>query len=153
DPNCFLYLATCDNTKDLVIMKFTQQYCPQLHAFCTDLGHTPQLLGYGNIPGGWHIMVMDFTLKHLPRWSKDLKSVVKVFHDNGWVHGNLCNANPIVSNQEPERAMLVGFDWGGNVDTGPVYYPMALTNKDLMKLRPGGSQITKEHDDHTLASM
>ncbi|KAH9035006.1 hypothetical protein EDB85DRAFT_1889513 [Lactarius pseudohatsudake] len=127
-------------------------------------GHAPQLLGYGDIPGGWHIVVMEwinhedtnlksFAPEHLPRWSNDLKSTVKAFHHKGWVHGDLRDANLIVGNQEPERMLLVDFDWGGDTTTRPVYFPATtLVNEELIPGHLGSSQITKEHDDHVLAS-
>jgi hypothetical protein len=59
-PNHFLYSATLDNLdKNQVIVKFTQQYCPGLHSFCASQGCAPQLLGYGTIPGGWLVVVME----------------------------------------------------------------------------------------------
>ncbi|KAH8981919.1 hypothetical protein EDB86DRAFT_2973523 [Lactarius hatsudake] len=122
--NRFIYLATLDGTEVTVVVKFTRQYFPQLHYFCASQGHAPQLLGYGDIPGGWHIVVMEwinhedtnlksFAPEHLHRWSKDLKSTVKAFHHKGWVHGDPRVANLIVGNQEPERVLLVDFNWGG----------------------------------------
>ncbi|KAF8262332.1 hypothetical protein EI94DRAFT_1743905 [Lactarius quietus] len=89
---------------------------------------------------------------HLQTWSEDLKSLVNAFHKKGWVHGDLRDANLIVSDEEPARVMLVDFDWGGNVNDGPVYYPTALVNEELMKPgSPGDLCITKEHDDSVLA--
>ncbi|KAF8262333.1 hypothetical protein EI94DRAFT_1743908 [Lactarius quietus] len=59
-PNRFLYIATLNNTeKEVVIVKFTRQYFPEFHAFCAEQGHAPQLLGYGMIPGGWRVVVME----------------------------------------------------------------------------------------------
>ena len=163
-PNRFLYLATLDGTGDKVIVKFTRRYFPELHLFCAEKGHAPELLGFDNIPGGWDVVVMewidqedtnlqDYALDHLPRWSEDLRSLVKAFHDKGWVHGDLREANLIVSNQNPGQVILVDFDWGGDVSGGRVYYPTALVNEELLK--PGhldDFEITKEHDDQVLTS-
>jgi serine/threonine protein kinase len=162
--NRFLYLAARDGNADKVIVKFTRRYCPGLHWFCAERRHAPRLLGYGTIPGGWHVVVMewikqedinlrDYALDHLPTWSKDLKSLVNDFHDEGWVHGDLRDANLIVSDKEPEQVMLVDFDWGGKDDDGPIY-PTALVNDELTKrVHPGDPPllITKEHDDNVLA--
>jgi hypothetical protein len=160
-PNRFLYSATLDNLdKNQVIVKFTRRYCPGLHSFCASQGHAPQLLGYGTIPGGWLVVVMEkieqqdtnlrsYAHKHLQAWSKDLKSLVSGFHNEGWVHGDLRDANLIVGNENPGQVMLVDFDWGGR--NGQVSYPTALVHEELVK--PGGGDlcITKEHDDYVLA--
>jgi hypothetical protein len=164
--NQFLYHATLDNRDDSdceVMVKFTQRYFPALHSFCAERRNAPQLLRYGIIPGGWHVVVMEkikqqdinpesHARNHLQTWSQDLNSLVKDFHDKGWVHGDLRDANLVVSDEESERIMLVNFDWGGNVDDGPVYYPTSLLGEELEKPgRPGDFRITKEHDDYVLA--
>ncbi|KAI9464007.1 hypothetical protein BJY52DRAFT_1250959 [Lactarius psammicola] len=163
-PNRFLYLATLDSTGNKVVVKFTRRYFPQLHLFCAEQGRAPQLLGYGIIPGSWHVVVMEwidqeetnlqnFAPQYLSTWSENLKSLVKDFHDKGWVHGDLRDANLIVSNQEAGRVMLVDFDWGGDASAGPVHYPTALVNEELINpMEPGNFQITKEYDDRVLAS-
>ena len=160
--NWFLYLATQDGTTDKVLVKFTRQYCPELHWFCAERCHAPQLLGYNTIPGGWHVVVMEwidhddtnlqlYAPDHLPTWSKDLKSLVNGFHKEGWVHGDLRDANLIVSDEEPGQVMLVDFDWGGNVGAGPVYYPTALVHEELKKREhPGDLLITQKHDADVL---
>ena len=161
-PNRFLYLAFRDGTRDPVIVKFTRRYCLRLHSFCAQRRHTPQLLGYGTIPGGWHVVAMEdidqddsnlytYARDHLPTWSKDLKSLVNDFHDEGWVNGDLRSGNMLVSDEEPEQVMLVDFDWAGRVDDEPVY-PTPLLNDELMKPEhPRDFRITKEHDDNVLA--
>lgn len=162
--NQFLYHATLDDRDDCeVIVKFTQQYFPALHSFCAERRSAPQLLGYDIIPGGWHVVVMEkikqqasslefHARNHLQTWSQDLNSLVKDVHDKGWVHGDLRDANLVVSDEEPERVMLVNFDWGGNVDDEPIYYPTSLLGEELEKPgRQGDFRITKEHDDYVLA--
>jgi hypothetical protein len=73
---------------------------------------------------------------------------VSGFHNEGWVHGDLRDANLIVGNENPGQVMLVDFDWGGR--NGQVSYPTALVHEELVK--PGGDLcITKEHDDYVLA--
>jgi hypothetical protein len=162
-PNRFLYAATLDNldnsNKSEVIVKFTRRYFPELHSFCASQGHAPQLLGYDTIPGGWLVVVMErieqqdtnlqcYAHEHLQTWSNDLLSLVSEFHNKGWVHGDLRDANLIVGSENPRQVMLVDFDWGGR--DGQVYYPTALVHEELEK--PGGGDlcITKEHDDYVL---
>lgn len=92
-------------------------------------------------------------------WSKEIihkgfktKSLVNDFHDKGWVHGDLRDANLTVGDKALGRVMLVDLDWGGNVDYGPVYYPTVFVNEELEKPgHPGDFRLTKEHDDRVLA--
>lgn len=166
NPNRSLYFATLDNpdnnkNKVVVIVKFTRKYCPELHSFCASQGRAPQLLGYSTIPGGWHVVVMEriehrdmnlqsYAPKHIRKWSKDLESLVSGFHNEGWVHGDLRDANLIVSDENPTQVMLVDFDWGGK--DGAVYYPTALLHEELEKPgRQGDLSITKEDDERVLA--
>jgi hypothetical protein len=166
NPNRFLYLAILDEPDDPkdceVIVKFTRRYCPGLHSFCAERSLAPKLLGHEMIPGGWHVVLMKrivqkYTLEYLGRdhfqtWSRELKSLVKDFHDEGWVHGDLRDANVMVDQKEPAHVLLVDFDWGGNVNDGQVYYPTALVNEELVKPGdPDDLRITKEHDDRVLA--
>lgn len=166
-PNRFLYPATLDEPDNPegreVMVKFTRSYCPKLHSFCAEQRHAPGLLGYGTIPGGWYVVLMEmidqtYTLdfygcEHFQTWTQDIKSLVKAFHDRGLVHGDLRDANMMVDRKEPERIMLVDFDWGGNVNDGPVNYPTYLVNEELKKHgSPNDLRITKEHDDQVLAN-
>ncbi|KAI9464018.1 hypothetical protein BJY52DRAFT_1184424 [Lactarius psammicola] len=79
-----------DDTGDKVIVKFTLRYFQNYTRSAQS--HVPQLLGYGNIPGGWRVVVMElidqeetnlqvFAPRHLSTWSEDLKLLVKAFHD------------------------------------------------------------------------
>ncbi|KAI9464003.1 hypothetical protein BJY52DRAFT_1221412 [Lactarius psammicola] len=106
--NRFLYLATLDGTGDNV----HPTIFPRITLVLRKAGRAPQLLGYGNIPGSWHVVMMEFINQedtnlqnyaphYLSMWSEDLKSLVKDFHDKGRVHGDRRNANLIVSNQKP----------------------------------------------------
>ena len=49
----------------------------------------------------------------------------------------------MISNEEPERALLVDFDWGGTVNDR--YYPTALMNEELRNLGPRMTFSSKEH--------
>jgi serine/threonine protein kinase len=97
------------------------------------------MLGYGMIGGRYAVGMEKIVQRresygpdHLQTWSQNLKSLVKGFHDDGWVHGDLRDANLVV-NHKPEHIMLIDFDWGGKADDGPVYYSTALMNKELEK--------------------
>jgi hypothetical protein len=70
---------------------------------------------------------------------------VEDIHKEGLVHGNLSNSNFIVPAKEPERIMLVNFDWGG--EHGKVSFPTRLLHKELTGGKEMGClAITKEHN-------
>ncbi|KAI0306271.1 hypothetical protein B0F90DRAFT_1814202 [Multifurca ochricompacta] len=158
--NRFIYMATATDSEDKhkVIVKFTRRYFRDLHEFCAQEGHAPKLLGYGNAPDGWHVVVMEwidneesdlqrYSSKYLGTWSADLRRLVNRFHEKGWVHGDLRNANLIISKTNPERIMLVDFDWGGDLNSGPVRYLTSLLNPELAReMDPNDLWITKERD-------
>ncbi|KAH9991295.1 hypothetical protein BJV77DRAFT_1068425 [Russula vinacea] len=127
-----------------VLVKFTRQYCPELHSFCAERHHAPKLLGYGTVPGGWKVVIMElvkhdgynriqFAPKHWAKWNQDLTRLVQDFHEAGLVHGDLRAANFIVPTDRPETIMLIDFDWGGEV--GKVSFPTSLLNDELMDER------------------
>jgi len=157
----FVYFATTrDDPTGRVVVKFTRSYFPSLHSFCADQGRAPKLLGYGTVPGEWQVVVMEYiegvakdspqpTTKHRAKWSNDLKMLVTDFHNKGWVHGDLRVANFIIPAGHPENIMLVDFDWGG--ESGRVYYPTWMLNKDLIRgITTEGLRITKENDVRVL---
>jgi len=140
-----------------VIVKFTRRYCPDLHQFCVKRSHALKLLGYGTVPGGWHVVVMEVveqdgkTLAHyaptyLDRWEEDPTRLVEEFHDEGLVHGDLRDANLIVRRGEPERIILVDYDWGGK--HGAVSFPSRHLHEDLTEGEGElvRLEITKEYD-------
>jgi len=143
----------------VVFVKFTRSYCPELHYFCAERGHAPRLLGYGTVPGVWHVVVMEDLDEdplmlsrarlHLTKWKEDLTKLVRDFHNEGLVHGDLRDANFTISKNNPEQIKLFDFDWGGRV--GEASFPTKLLNEELT----GGKKltslkITKEHDNRVL---
>ncbi|KAH9041827.1 hypothetical protein EDB84DRAFT_934548 [Lactarius hengduanensis] len=154
-----LYIAkTLSGPEKEIVVKFTRRYSIELHAFCADRGRAPSILGFGQVPGGWFVVAMDYISgavypshsTDLPRlrdqWTHDLKSLVDSFHDEGLVHGDLRQPNMICNE---EKIMLIDFDWGGRV--GKTSYPDTWLNPQLTIGRESvGGEITTNDDDRIL---
>ena len=93
------------------------------------------------------------SLSELGNWKKEIQQLVKDFHQEDLVHGDLRLANFIHTKSNPCKMLLIDFDWGGKA--GEVYYPRGVLAEEL---RAQGDQddlldrpITKEDDDRVLA--
>src|SRR5882762_2234963 len=63
------YLSHMDNSKLLfaaemidderICIKFVRHYSKDVHKFCTSNGIAPELEGFEELPGGWHMVVME----------------------------------------------------------------------------------------------
>ncbi|KAH9065107.1 hypothetical protein EDB83DRAFT_2291675 [Lactarius deliciosus] len=154
-----LYIAkTLSGPEKEIVVKFTRRYSIELHAFCADRERAPSILGFGQVPGGWFVVAMDYISEavfpshstNLPRlrdqWTHDLTTLVDSFHDEGLVHGDLRQPNMICNG---EKIMLIDFDWGGRV--GETSYPHAQLNPQLTTGRQSvDGEITKDDDDRIL---
>ncbi|KAI0263442.1 hypothetical protein BC834DRAFT_827717, partial [Gloeopeniophorella convolvens] len=148
-------------------LEFARSYLLPLHEFCADRSRAPKVLGYDILPGGWHVVVMEYiphdsqtpqthtlysnVAKFKETWSRDLKQLVDEFHEQGWVHGDLRVVNFVVGEDDPEQIMLVDFDWAGDVNAGKVCYPTSQLTDEL--LDPSDAlnlEITRERDKRVL---
>jgi serine/threonine protein kinase len=144
-------------------VKFTKRYSENAHRFLANLGYAPQLREVTSLPGGWTMVVMDFSpyaqLSELlmpsvesPRFVKSkIRDIVQKLHDNGFVHGDIRENNILV---EPETLTskddcsvhLIDFDWAGKDQE--VRYPGRVNTVTVR--RPNGVSdgelITKGHD-------
>jgi len=77
-------------------------------------------------------------------WLKDIDNVVKQFHAQGYVHGDLRPPNFIVNNG---RLFLIDFDWGGK--EGEATFPRKRLHPILREGR-FETRITKEHDKRAM---
>ena len=138
-----------------ILVKFVRQYCPELHGICAMSGHAPALLAYEHLPGGWYGVAMEYAAgavpitmhngvsKHFERWKTDLQELVAKFHNEGFVHGDLRDAN--ILSGDDGCVKLVDFDWGGR--DGEVSYPTPRLNRELVDGRSSeGLRITKADD-------
>ena len=155
DATGLLYKAKLKDSERVILVKFARQYSCELHNICAKAGHAPALLAYQCLPGGWHGVAMDFEAdavpithhshisEHLERWETDLNNLVLHFHDQGFVHGDLRDANILSGNHGTVK--LVDFDWGG--EEGNVWYPMPTLNHELLVGRVSEDlKITKGDD-------
>jgi hypothetical protein len=165
--NRFLYHADNVSNKTPILVKFTRRYSTALHKFCADRGHAPQLLGFENLPGGWMAVVMEYLESaqglqeawksggqgDAMRWQKEMAGLVKDFHDAGFVHGDLRDANFVVTNSgvagaKDRKIMLLDFDWGGK--EGEVFFPSGRLHSELLQTVGEHLKITKESDNQVL---
>lgn len=153
-PFRYLYKATVTNSlpEREIVVKFTSQYCLELHDHCAALGHAPNVLGFQQLPGGWFAIAMEIlpgakSIKSvLRRGEKDqlLLSLVDSFHAKGLVHGDLRHTN-ILCNDSGETIWIIDFDWGGKA--GEVQYPTWLLNQALWDDRQSKDVIIRQEDD------
>jgi hypothetical protein len=157
-----LYHARVTPTNEEIYVKFTQRYSRELHVFCAERGLAPELLGFERLPGGWFGSAMrkidvvnPREIKSFPElgtWKEDIRRLVKGFHDQGLVHGDLRLENFIFTESSPRKMMLVDFDWGGR--EGETCYPPGRLPEELWDQDDQsscfGRLITKESDDRVL---
>jgi len=62
-------------------------------------------------------------------WKKNIGELVKAFHKEGLVHGDLRLPNFIFTKRTPHKMMLVDFDWGGTA--GEVFFPRGPLAREL----------------------
>ncbi|KAG6328104.1 hypothetical protein ID866_10985, partial [Astraeus odoratus] len=72
---------------------------------CMAPGHAPAFLAYERLPGGWYGVAMEYVANavpvtlhmnisaHFERWKTGLQRLVAAFHSQGFVHGDLHDAN------------------------------------------------------------
>jgi hypothetical protein len=156
-PQSFTYKSQPDESKLLFIgelgtnkqgkskricIKFTQQYCEEVHVFCASKGFAPALHGVNRLAGGWYMVVMDaidkdyeqFTRKHYPAIDEIRASLITL-HQAGYVHGDVRDTNVMVQKNGSDVIQLVDFDWAGKI--GEVKYPVNVNRTDVV--RPEGA--------------
>ncbi|KAF8129803.1 hypothetical protein EV363DRAFT_1417512 [Boletus edulis] len=152
-----VYAASSSSSGDLVI-KLTYSYSHDLHAFCTDLDHAPELLAFERLPGGVFAIAMErlkgktldsissISAELRDKWTRDLRAIVEKIHKKGYVHGDLRPPNIFCVD---DRIMLLDFDWGGKV--GEARYPHARLHPQLTTGRDMSNlEITKDDDNRVL---
>jgi len=161
-----LYHAKTVPEGEEIYVKFTKRYSRDLHLFCANRGLAPKLLGFERLPGGWFGLAMEkvdvlklttveslSSLSEFGNWKKDIWKLVKDFHQEGLVHGDLRRGNFIFTKSKPCKMLLVDFDWGGK--DGEVCFPRGELAEELRAPYGQGDvldrAITKEDDNRVLA--
>ena len=113
-----------------LFIKFTRRYSAEAHRYCSDKGIAPRLHEDVLLPGGWHMVIMDYldedaftcisdSDKHL---ETHILEAIKTLHEGGLVHGDVRGMNIMKSTKNEETViMLLDFDWAGK--TGEARYP------------------------------
>jgi RIO-like serine/threonine protein kinase len=156
-----VYLAR--HKSKTVVVKFTQRYCIELHQFCYERGHAPEIIAYDHLPGGWKVIVMeyiedtpdshivDLARKKASQWRMELSKLIDAFHAEDWVHGDLRLANILFTKRSPHTPVLIDYDWAGK--EGDAEYTVWTLNDELKKGRQYKDlKIRKEDDRRILES-
>lgn len=163
-----VFVAEPDKSTDKDIgtlcIKFTRRYSEDAHRFLAQLGYAPRLRAVVRLPGGWNMVVMDYSnykqlYESMPQMSKEQQyaitakviEVVQKLHDAGFVHGDLQSSNVLVdcgmsTSKDDIKIHLIDFDWAGR--QGEVVYPMGVNTVTVRRPEGAldGKPILVEHD-------
>ena len=156
-------LVSPTSSDKAIYVKFSQQYSLELHKFCTEQKFAPGILGFQKLHGGWYAVAMEkidtvdetmiTSFPEAGEWKSKIEKLVREFHQEGLVHGDLRLANFVFTSHKPRRMILVDFDWGGK--DGEVEFPYEELIEDLgvSNNQLCGRKITKEHDQRCLEKV
>ncbi|KAF9062855.1 hypothetical protein BDP27DRAFT_1336043 [Rhodocollybia butyracea] len=147
----------------LIIVKFGYgRYGVDAHRAAAQSNLAPALLNHTNLDGGWWMVVME-TLEDSWKPCNDFVNIeqpckeaieqsVRRFHELGFIHGDLRDANLFVSFDGGQwDCQIIDYDWAGR--EGEVRYPIGVYRNSSV-WRPeqymGGDLITLDHDRLTV---
>ena len=160
-----VFVAEPDKSTDqdpgTLCIKFTRRYSEDAHRFLAQLGYAPRLRAVMRLPGGWNMVVMDYSnykqlYESILEMSAELRcaitakvlEVVQKLHDAGFVHGDLQSSNVLVESTSKDviKIHLIDFDWAGR--QGEVVYPMGVNTVTVRRPEGAldGKPILVEHD-------
>jgi len=161
DAKKLIFVATTtEGTK--VLVKFTQRYSEEAHRHCAEAGVAPSLLGFQSLPAEWYMVVMGYLNPTTYRVLEsedgsnsalraEIRRVVEVLHNGGFVHGDIRNVNMVMrhpwgTEEKAQNVFLLDFDWAGR--TGNTKYPPNLNVQSVKRHDEAkdGATITEEHD-------
>jgi hypothetical protein len=150
-----VFLANTETRRDICV-KFVRRYSKEMHMRCAALGIAPNLLGYEELAGGWHMVVMaDITNGYHPFEESDIsdqlylliKEKLSLLHQEHLVHGDIRDANIMVKDGTEAGFLLLDFDWSGRIQS--VKYPINVYRGHRLWRPEGavdGKDILAEHD-------
>ncbi|KIK03232.1 hypothetical protein K443DRAFT_5494 [Laccaria amethystina LaAM-08-1] len=163
-----VFVAEPDKSSDkdlgILCVKFTRRYSEDAHRFLAQLGYAPRLQAVMRLPGGWNMVVMDYSeytqlCDPMLQISDELRrtivakvsEAVQKLHDAGFVHGDIRSLNVLVDCRMPTskdgiKIHFIDFDWAGR--QGEAVYPMRV-NRVTVRRPEGvsdGKPILVEHD-------
>ncbi|PFH46627.1 hypothetical protein AMATHDRAFT_154269 [Amanita thiersii Skay4041] len=163
-PHKLVFRAmTCPDGTQLCV-NFTTQYSKDAHYFLAKLGYAPRLHAVTELPGGWNMVVMEFspyllldTLNLvLP---SEVRAILKpkimyavhLLRRQGFVHGDIRPGNILVDEAilggDTYAFHILDFDWARR-RIGEAVYPPFINKKTIRRPEDisGGQPITVEHD-------
>ncbi|KAJ8580322.1 hypothetical protein M405DRAFT_778345 [Rhizopogon salebrosus TDB-379] len=162
DTTKLLFAArTMDNEK--ICIKFVHRYSKDVHRRCASEYFAPALYGFENLPGGWHMIVMEMIGEDYcclgessARYSHydEITTKLVSLHQESLVHGDIRDTNIMVKKDGSPGILFVDFDWSGKI--GEIRYPMNVYRGKRL-WRPAGAKdgqlILAEHDIQMLDAM
>ncbi|KAF9222785.1 hypothetical protein BS17DRAFT_782582 [Gyrodon lividus] len=148
-----------------ICIKFVRRYSREAHLCCAQSGFAPTLRGFGPIPGGWFMVVMDELVGYksladlTDRLPKSVFEAIRIqlnqLHSGGFVHGDVRDANIMVRKAAGGtfELMIIDFDWAGEVNAAR-YPPYVNRNGiDRPDDADDGELILAVHDHWMLDDM
>lgn len=130
-----VFVAEPDKSSDkdlgTLCVKFTRRYSEDAHRFLAQLGYAPRLRAVMRLPGGWNMVVMDYSeytqlCDPMLQISDELRQAIMAkiseavhkLHDAGFVHGDIRLCNVLVdcrmsTSEDGSRIHFIDFDWAG----------------------------------------
>jgi len=141
----------------LICIKFSRRYSKEAHLHCAELGFSPRLRGFEELPGGWYMVVMDRLIDYdalvdlsdtdrLPESGLEVMGEqLKTLHARHLVHGDIRDTNILVKDNKT-HLMLIDFEWAGV--EGVVRYPPYVNYTDIERPNDArdGLPIKAAHD-------
>jgi Phosphotransferase enzyme family len=154
-----VFLAKRSNNDGRVVVKFTDRYSEAVHRELAHAGLAPALHDVQEV-SGLQMVVMDYVGfartwdsrkdRDIQALKDQLKRVLEVLENNGFVHGDLRAANILV--KDTGEISILDFEWAGKA--GEVIYHK-IPNPDLRWPRGAelGAPITVAHDQFMIRTV
>ena len=170
---CTIFLARECGSNRQIVVKFVSSYSAEAHQALASAGRAPELLYCGpvwnefepssayNVGCPYQMVVMEYVegdkledvqISERQRVIDAVQHALSIFHEKGFVHGDIRMPNVIVAKGEDgssvyERVKILDFDWAGKKKEAR--YPPDLSNKIAWADGTESSGLIEpEHDVH-----